>query len=158
MYSARNRLGLPGGVSPFGHPRISLLPATRGLSQAATSFIASRCQGIHHMLLVAWPKTQNEARISRKEHTVPGLEYKHFDSQDASSCSLSTTLAFNCQRSNRSPAGERVQRSVSGAQDLSLPVELGRLPSPAGEGLHPMVEMIGIEPTTSGLQSPRSPN
>ena len=56
MHSAADRRGLPGGVAPFGNPRISLLPTTRGLSQVATSFIASWCQGIHHTPLVAWPK------------------------------------------------------------------------------------------------------
>lgn len=37
-------------VSPFGHPRITArLPTPQGLSQAPTSFIGSRCQGIHHV-------------------------------------------------------------------------------------------------------------
>ena len=41
-------------VSPFRHPRINAcLPASRGLSQATTSFVASRCQDIHHTPLVA---------------------------------------------------------------------------------------------------------
>lgn len=31
----------------------SLLPAPRGFSQAATSFVASYCQGIHHMRLIS---------------------------------------------------------------------------------------------------------
>ncbi len=31
---------------------LSLFAATRGLSQLTTSFIASPCQGIHHMPLV----------------------------------------------------------------------------------------------------------
>ena len=45
---------LPRRVSPFGHPRIiACLPAPRGFSQAPTSFIASCCQGIHHVPLVA---------------------------------------------------------------------------------------------------------
>ena len=45
---------LAGRVSPFGHPRIkACLPAPRGLTQAATSFIACNRQGIHHMHLVA---------------------------------------------------------------------------------------------------------
>ena len=45
---------LAGRVSPFGHPRIKArLPAPRGLSQAATSFIACSRQGIHHMHLFA---------------------------------------------------------------------------------------------------------
>ena len=42
----------PGQVSPFGNPRIKArLSATRGLSQIATSFFGSRCQGIHRLLL-----------------------------------------------------------------------------------------------------------
>ena len=41
-------------VSPFGNPRIkACLAAPRGLSQLATSFIASWCQGIHHLLFLA---------------------------------------------------------------------------------------------------------
>ena len=37
-------------VSPFGHPRINArLTAPRGISQPPTSFIGSRCQGIHHV-------------------------------------------------------------------------------------------------------------
>ena len=43
-----------GRVSPFGHPRITArLSAPQGLSQTPTSFIGSRCQGIHHVPLVA---------------------------------------------------------------------------------------------------------
>ncbi len=41
-------------VSPFRNARITAcLPAPRALSQASTSFIASDCQGIHRMRLVA---------------------------------------------------------------------------------------------------------
>ena len=78
------RVGFPFGmtlacrVSPFGHPRfIACLPAHRGFSQAPTSFIASYCQGIHLMPLVAfsteivcalvtrlrWPKPTHESTI-----------------------------------------------------------------------------------------------
>ena len=63
IHSAGNHLGLPGGVSPFGNPRVSLLPTNRGLSQVATSFIASRCQGIHHTPLL------NLAKNPRKSQT-----------------------------------------------------------------------------------------
>ena len=31
----------------------SLLPAPRGFSQAITSFVASDCQGIHHVRLIS---------------------------------------------------------------------------------------------------------
>ena len=49
------RMTLACRVSPFGHPRfIACLPAHRGFSQAPTSFIASYCQGIHLMPLVAF--------------------------------------------------------------------------------------------------------
>ena len=48
----RQGVTLAGRVSPFGHPRIKArLPAPRGLSQAATSFVACCRQGIHHMHL-----------------------------------------------------------------------------------------------------------
>ena len=43
-------------VPPFGHPRITArLPTPQGLSQAPTSFIGSRCQGIHHVPHTACP-------------------------------------------------------------------------------------------------------
>ena len=39
-------------VSPFGNPRITArLTAPRGISRPPTSFIGSRCQGIHHVPL-----------------------------------------------------------------------------------------------------------
>ena len=44
----------PRRVSPFGHLRIkACLAAPRSFSQLTTSFIASRCQGIHRAPLVA---------------------------------------------------------------------------------------------------------
>ena len=43
----------------FPHSEIlgysAYLPAPPSLSQAITSFVAYHCQGIHHMLLFAWP-------------------------------------------------------------------------------------------------------
>ena len=54
--------------------------------------------------------------------------------------SLAITLAFNCQRSART----EVRKTFAFAAPPARP--------------HRMVEMIGIEPTASGLQSPRSPN
>ena len=42
----------PGGVSPFGNPRITVrLSTPRGLSQITTSFFGSTCQGIPRLLL-----------------------------------------------------------------------------------------------------------
>ena len=46
----------PGRVSPFRHLRINAcLPASRSLSQATTSFVASRCQDIHRTPFLTWP-------------------------------------------------------------------------------------------------------
>ena len=47
-------------VSPFGHPRIhARLTAPRGITQPPTSFIGSRCQGIHHAPLNTY-NTKNQ--------------------------------------------------------------------------------------------------
>ena len=41
-------------VSPFGNPRVKGCSTPhRGLSQSSTSFIGSRCQGIHHAPLLS---------------------------------------------------------------------------------------------------------
>ena len=55
-------------VSPFGNPRINArLTAPRGISQPPTSFIGSRCQGIHH------------APLNTYLHTRVKKEITHFD-------------------------------------------------------------------------------
>ena len=49
-------VGIPHTGCPIRKsPDHGLLAASRGFSQLSTSFIASRRQGIHHVLLVAWP-------------------------------------------------------------------------------------------------------
>ena len=60
-------------VPPFGHPRINArLPTPQGLSQAPTSFIGSRCQGIHHVPFVACrTNTQQKPQRNHKiTHTA----------------------------------------------------------------------------------------
>ena len=57
IYSNKSFLSLSRKVSPFGHLRITAnLSTPRSFSQTITSFIASRCQGIHQML---FPINQN---------------------------------------------------------------------------------------------------
>ncbi len=52
-------------VSPFGHPRINAcLPASRGFSQAATSFIGFFSQGIHHTP-VDYPENRTSSLCSQ---------------------------------------------------------------------------------------------
>ena len=70
-------------VSPFGHSRIvACLPAPRDFSQAPTSFIASYCQGIHHVPFVALFSHQSLDRIpylSICSERVSTFEDRHFD-------------------------------------------------------------------------------
>ena len=54
-------------VSPFGHPRIhARLAAPRGISQPPTSFIGSRCQGIHHAPLNTYKTQKPETKIAKQ--------------------------------------------------------------------------------------------
>ena len=88
-------------------PDLRLFAPTRGLSQLTTSFIAYLCQGIHHMLLVAWPKTW----LSISDNPRPDFQMPNPYFKEQIFC---IKLYF-------------------------------------------MVELIGIEPTTSALQKRRSP-
>ena len=57
MRSGGDNRGSRGSVSRFGDLRINArLPASRSLSQAAASFVASRCQDIRRTPLRAWPQ------------------------------------------------------------------------------------------------------
>lgn len=173
MDSAKDRRGLPDGVAPFGDLRIRLLPTTRSFSQVAASFVASRCQGIHHALLLAWPKNLHRGwgprpaprSLSRFPPPTNGLvrmiEYPNAAPKERIA---SVTLAFNCQRSHRCKKlsdatamdGRKIcQRLAAGIRSR---LRLARSVVPGFGPALPLVEKIGIEPTTSGLQSRRSPN
>ncbi len=53
-------------VSPFGNPRINArLTAPRGISQPPTSFIGSRCQGIHHAPLNTYLHTKSKKKLHK---------------------------------------------------------------------------------------------
>lgn len=66
-------------VSPFGHPRITArLPTPQGLSQAPTSFIGSRCQGIHRVPFTACQHKHSTkttkthtTKTNTRQHTKP---------------------------------------------------------------------------------------
>ncbi len=65
-------------VSPFGHPRINArLPTPQGLSQAPTSFIGSRCQGIHHVPFAACQHKhstkQTKKHYIHSQHPTPNV-------------------------------------------------------------------------------------
>ena len=63
-------------VSPFGHPRITArLPTPQGLSQAPTSFIGSRCQGIHRVPFTACQ--HKHSTKTTKTHTTKTNTRQH---------------------------------------------------------------------------------
>ena len=74
-------------VSPFGHPRINArLPTPQGISQAPTSFIGSRCQGIHHVPLTTCPQqTTNTHKQTTHPRNKP--QNKRMLELPAASCS-----------------------------------------------------------------------
>lgn len=61
-------------VSPFGHPRIhARLAAPRGISQPPTSFIGSRCQGIHHAPLNTYKSQKPRNKNCKTNKTKASL-------------------------------------------------------------------------------------
>jgi hypothetical protein len=66
-------------VTPFGHPRINArLPTPQGLSQAPTSFIGSRCQGIHRVLLVACHNTTNTQNTYKNKMLASTMQFSKY--------------------------------------------------------------------------------
>jgi hypothetical protein len=147
-----------------------LLAAPHDLSQRATSFIASQCQGIHQMPLihlihrqrslaqgqahrsVAPTKLQkviHQSRLSvrRTASAKPGMVLGY--TRPSSQCPRPLILSLR-----RRSTGDRISVSpvISSLRLVDRP--LFALSPPQ----HQMVEAIGIEPTTSCLQSTRSPN
>ena len=141
-----------------------LLAAPHGLSQRAASFIASQCQGIHQMPFRRLIST-NECATRRRKPTRNSPPARNRIRQrciimtqpTAPSCEATalsghprSLILFTCQRSHTRLSGylcslSRISRSlITEGHRLSLSFLL--------------VEADGIEPTTSCLQSTRSPN
>ncbi len=60
-------------VSPFGNPRIhARLTAPRGISQPPTSFIGSRCQGIHHAPLDTYKHNKTKEYCTKNTPPLAG--------------------------------------------------------------------------------------
>lgn len=65
-------------VTPFGNPRINArLPTPQGISQAPTSFIGSRCQGIHHAPLPTCHTNHQHTPTNKHTQTVRPLADVH---------------------------------------------------------------------------------
>ena len=145
-----------------------LLPSPRSFSQGATSFIASECQGIHQMPFSRLrartqgqnPRTgynfsylRNHPPIHSGPHTGASRYGLAGSMTDRTvNIDLMITL-FTLSNSETEFPGQN-QRSCLNLFPVST--SLWMVPAPAcGKQ---MVEADGIEPTTYGLQSRRSPN
>jgi hypothetical protein len=140
----------------------SLLTAPHGLSQRATSFIASRCQGIHQMPLRRLTRPpvslgpqglrstasagQNRVQILRD----PDSRLRRSPENQPLKTSRSPGQA--CRLSMIAKLDSRCQTTLAGGASERRPPEI---PS---RSVASLVEVIGFEPTTSCLQSRRSPN
>ncbi len=128
----------PVGVSPFGYLRIiAWFAAPRSFSQRPTSFIASNCLGIHRVPFRAW--------------SLPPL---HAFAPRVRKISLSSFLLFalpsSLVKDRRLRSAHLARLSFSSLADL--------LRASSSPKLCCLVELIGVEPTTSALQRRRSTN
>jgi hypothetical protein len=151
----------------------SSFAAPRSLSQRTTSFIASQRQGIHRMLLRHLIVLIIDARRSaavRKERTpstnghrlerpvscsnVPGKTIR--SGMAALSCSDPNSSRNSQSEPNTSPLHDVMDHAIGPKSDAKLVADERDLSSRVGTKR--LVEPVGIEPTTSCLQSTRSPD
>jgi hypothetical protein len=129
----------PPWVSPFGHRRIKAwLAAPRRFSQLPTSFFASCRLGIHRVPFVAWSFFSSIILLPIDEDQGPA----RWGQPPRKTATLAYLRICDFQRTRNLTAGGR-QGAPSPAHHVPGQV---------------LVEPIGIEPTTSSLQSWRSPS
>ena len=143
----------------------SLLAAPRGLSQRAASFVASQCQGIHQMpfrRLISFscaPRAGESPQRPRPARAHP-FQMHHRPNRKTCCCqrvrpvgSSSVTNSLHMSKIPYRPSGPV---SVFSLADIFSPWSSKATVRHLGPAL--LVEADGIEPTTSCLQSTRSPN
>ena len=158
MYSAHddpNGPGCPIRISPDQ----SSLSAPRGFSQSATSFIAFTRQGIHQMPFVHLrenhPCARDRSPTSRTLSHSHSRKHRHVCQKNSHPQNRTPSHKPDpplreystdpqCQTTQRQNLGPAAKTSKSSPSHHRIPTKL--------------VEAIGIEPTTSCLQSRRSPN
>ena len=149
----------------------SLLAAPRGLSQRAASFVASQCQGIHQMpfrrliSLTNAPRAGESPQGTITARTASGKDASHDPTDDPpvrQACwrrriTLSGHPRSQILHMSKIPYPPR-RISVFSLADISLPGHHWSLKVTVRHSAFLLVEADGIEPTTSCLQSTRSPN
>ena len=89
-------------VSPFRHLRITgLLPPPRSFSQAHTSFIASDCQGIHHVHLVTWLYNPKWAYSFNRIYNQNAWSFASFSNLNQQSSSTRRSIKLSIQIRNK---------------------------------------------------------
>ena len=139
-------------------PDQSLLATPRGLSQRATSFIASRCQGIHQMPFsrlratsIRRDKPKTHERSREKTLPEPPTDLPPRQRGGTGTHQRSNTYS-QCQRTKTTGG---VKRRPPKPVSTSTPIR----PIPPARYTHrALVEANGFEPMTSCLQSRCSPN
>jgi hypothetical protein len=131
----------------------SLLATPRSLSQRATSFIASQCQGIHQMPLLRLIR-ENVMRRDKPGADNRGKIYVHAHAMDNLCCRTDSDQdLFTMTKSRwRLHLLDEVPKTVNFRREAVV------LTHSVSTLSRRMVEVNGIEPMTSCLQSRRSPN
>ncbi len=139
-----------------------LLAAPRGFSQPITSFIASWRQGIHQMPFLRL--ILNISRIHRTQGQNPHARQTPLDTSTAAITSSRYLRTREQKTENRDQKPPDPSKAPLVIHMLPVwPAFASRLGPRSLRGIEQlfgcsMVEPIGIEPTTSCLQSRRSPN
>ena len=143
----------------------SLLAAPHGLSQRAASFIASQCQGIHQMpfrRLILNSAVAPRAGTSPDARTTPQDALTIEPTPEGAgprSVLGHLTIVFTLSMIPlQSPRQEEPEAHVSVLRFLLTDLCRNIRSQPQGLDTRRLVEADGIEPTTSCLQSRRSPN
>jgi hypothetical protein len=152
-----------------------LLASPPGLSQRATSFIASQCQGIHQMPLITrlstTPNGKDQTALwavlpRRRCGKLLSLEDTCWDTTSRllfTSCDAITGMpdvpSSVTLHTRYSPiqSAKRNGSVITSVANSELLTEFLQTPRPLAAPPE-MVEVNGIEPMTSCLQSRRSPN
>ncbi len=136
----------------------SVLATPRSLSQPATSFIASQCQGIRQTpLLCLISRFVSEMTILRSSRSKQSRLLRSVSARSVQGTTPTHETAF---LPNPSTLPRRQSEDLD-FKTSSLPINdvKERYPRRSdGAEFYAMVEADGIEPTTSCLQSRRSPN
>ena len=137
----------PGRVPPFGHPRIKARsPTPRGISQAATSFISSWCQGIHRMphktthnkKHAHTPRPQQRRGTGPAGHTPPHTPHgQRRTKQEGGRAQTTKMLATTIQITNNPPQPPQ-------------PPNEGRIPAEGPNPTHPPRKGAAAPPPKRG--------